>query len=62
MSLPLPVIYYRLTGNLWPVVEHESTAGHLPRSCPEMKMSKLSAEREQTSEVRQKHEAGAAIL
>lgn len=41
----VPVRYYCMTGNLWPMVEHESMTGHLPRSCLEMKMNKLSAER-----------------
>lgn len=34
-----------VTGNLWPVVVHESMTGHLPHSCLEMKMNKLSVER-----------------
>lgn len=41
----LPVRYHCVTGNLWPAVEHESMTGHLPHSCLEMKMNKLSAER-----------------
>lgn len=41
----MPVRYHSMTGNLWPVVERESMTGHLPHSCLEMKMNKLSVER-----------------
>lgn len=40
-----PVRYHSVTGNLWPVVEHEFVTGHLPHSCLEMKMNKLSVGR-----------------